>query len=294
MTAQIVLTTANLDGFISEARAVLERDGYAAWSAHVGNRAFVAPEGAPKDPFGDAFRDFQLDLWQLVAGRRAYDPHSHERDPNLVSVKDIRQSYPFCTASTSEVYCYFSAILQIYRHLDLMPPARIVDFGAGWGHSTRFLANAGFDVTAVDIEPAFLEMLDRFSIPGTLPVRRQHCSFTSARFAKASLDAAVFFECFHHCLDNAKLLYQLSRSLKRGGKIVLASEPVYDGASFPYPWGLRLDGHAVWAIRSLGWLELGFRKSYLQELLRLNGFSDHWIWVDGLARLIHGNAEDGL
>jgi hypothetical protein len=67
----------------------------------------------------------------------------------------------------------------------------------------------------------------------------------------------------------------MRKALRPGGAIVFAAEAFYDDW-FDYPWGLRTDGHSVWAIRSFGWMELGFRKSYVQESLTRLGFVLEW------------------
>jgi SAM-dependent methyltransferase len=84
-------------------------------------------------------------------------------------------------------------------------------------------------------------------------------------------DAAVFFECFHHCADHNRLLKALRSAVKPGGKLYFAAEPIL--ADFPVPWGLRADGESLWATRSNGWMELGFSESYFQEALRRAGWN---------------------
>src|SRR5208282_2947790 len=83
-------------------------------------------------------------------------------------------------------------------------------------------------------------------------------------------DAAIFFECFHHCSDHLGLLRGLSRAMGDDGKLFFAAEPI--SADFAMPWGLRLDGGSLWAIRKNGWLELGFREDYFLAALRATGW----------------------
>jgi hypothetical protein len=54
------------------------------------------------------------------------------------------------------------------------------------------------------------------------------------------------------------------------GKILFSSEPI--DYKQPYPWGLRLDGQSVWAIRRNGWLELGFNIRYFRALMAQRGW----------------------
>lgn len=50
----------------------------------------------------------------------------------------------------------------------------------------------------------------------------------------------------------------------------MAAEPIVD--NFPLPWGLRIDGQSLWAIRRNGWLELGFNSRYFRDLLNRHGW----------------------
>jgi hypothetical protein len=59
--------------------------------------------------------------------------------------------------------------------------------------------------------------------------------------------------------------------------VVLACEPVLAPDNpwapvVPYPWGPRLDGLSVNAMRIHGWCELGFRDDYFVELLTRTGY----------------------
>ncbi len=83
-------------------------------------------------------------------------------------------------------------------------------------------------------------------------------------------DAVVFFECFHHCADHHALIKGLDKIVAPNGKIIFAAEPILD--EFPMPWGLRLDGESLWAIRNFGWCELGFQETYFRQLMEKHGW----------------------
>jgi len=83
-------------------------------------------------------------------------------------------------------------------------------------------------------------------------------------------DAVLFFECFHHCANHQTLIAEFDRVVAPGGKILFAAEPIT--ADFPIPWGLRLDGESLWAIRKHGWMELGFNERYFDSLLARHGW----------------------
>jgi len=70
-------------------------------------------------------------------------------------------------------------------------------------------------------------------------------------------------------------LKRLPGLLNPGGLVAFCAEPIVgDGTPWlPYPWGLRLDGLSLLAIRRWGWMEVGFCESYFKKLLRSLGWT---------------------
>jgi cyclopropane fatty-acyl-phospholipid synthase-like methyltransferase len=156
----------------------------------------------------------------------------------------------------------------LVRALPIKPPATLLEFGPGWGNSTLHFLGMGYQVTAVEVNPRFCELLRRrFSAYGAAleVVEDDMLRFQS----REQFDLVVFFESFHHCQDHLTLLRNVRQMLKPSGALVFAAEPVAD---FPYPWGVRLDGESLWAMRRYGWLELGFDRKYFFKTLKDEGF----------------------
>ena len=153
----------------------------------------------------------------------------------------------------------------------LPPGASVLEYGAGWGNTTITLARMGCDVHAIDIDENFVEMIASRAARLGLDVRAETGQFLDVSKLDSVYDAVLFYECFHHCSDHQRLLDELHGVVKPGGKVVLAAEPIHE--SFHAPWGLRLDGESLWAIRSNGWLELGFKESYFIETCLRTGWS---------------------
>ena len=147
-------------------------------------------------------------------------------------------------------------------------PPRIVEFGPGWGNLTGDLVATGFDVTAVELDEKFCQLIaHRCAGPGRVTVvRADMLGFV----ADEPFDAAVFFESFHHCADHIAMLHRLHDSVRPGGVVLFAAEPIQ---RLDYPWGPRLDGLSVWSSRTHGWLELGFDNAYFDRALALTGWS---------------------
>lgn len=167
------------------------------------------------------------------------------------------------------------AIGQAIGALDLPPGSRVLELGAGWGNLTLALAQGGFAVTAVDVGQNFVDLIAARAARLGVEVEAIVGDFSIVADLGPRYDAVIFFESFHHSADHQRLVADLGRVLAPDGRIVFATEPVSRG--FPLPWGLRLDGQSVWAIRKHGWLELGFRSSYFAAMLARHGWQVHTV-----------------
>ncbi|MFO0601062.1 MAG: class I SAM-dependent methyltransferase [Myxococcaceae bacterium] len=220
----------------------------------------------PRDPHSAAYRDAQLKLYERISGRT----HALEYERSAIDVEAATsRPYPYLTGSTAETGEQWVAIGWLLKSLGRDPPGHVLEFGPGWGHTTLALATLGFDVTAVDADPDFLELISRRAgaarerltlVPGDM------LTFEPKRPA----DVVLFFESFHHCSDPLRLLARLEKLIAPGGRVIFAAEPIDD---FELPWGVRLDGQSVWAMRRYGWLELGFETGFFLETLRGLGWN---------------------
>ena len=235
---------------------------------HFETFAMRTPTDLPPDPDSDAYRQRQLDLYTRLHGA----PY---RVSNEISAFDpilaADRPFPYQTGSARTVAGQLIAIGFLIRTLDLAPNSRVLELGAGWGNTTIALARMGHRVTAIDIERNFLELIAERARRKRLEIETIHGDFSLATDLNRRFDAVLFFESFHHSSNHQALIASLDRLVEPDGQVVFAGEPI--SAAFPIPWGLRLDGQSLWAIRQQGWLELGFREDYFLDLLRRHGWA---------------------
>ena len=252
---------------------LLELDAAAAISDDELRRVFTtfAMEFAhdlPKDPYSKAYYDRQFELYEYLHGK-SYDTS------NEVSVFDVQTAadrpFPFYTESPQTVGNHLIAIGHLIRTINLPPKSRILEFGPGWGNTTVWLARMGYKVTAVDIEKRFVELVAERGRRKQLNIETIQGDFQLVHHVQRKWDAVLFFECFHHCADHHSLIEGLDKVVSPGGKVIFAAEPITD--DFPIPWGFRLDGESLWAIRKFGWCELGFQETYFRELMYKHGWN---------------------
>ncbi len=220
------------------------------------------------EPFSDSYRAHQFELYRRIAN----STYTVENEHSGFEV-DPKRPFPYYTESWQTVSNQLLAIGFLIQTMALPSRASVLEFGPGWGNTTIQLARMGYDVEAVDIDPTFVQLIADRAALIDVPVNVRTGTFLDVGLLDKEYDAVLFFECFHHCSDHRALLTDLQDRLKPGGRVFLASEPIYDG--FHAPWGLRLDGESLWAIRRHGWLELGFQESYFIEACMRLGWSVH-------------------
>jgi SAM-dependent methyltransferase len=236
---------------------------------HLEQITVATPAGLPTNPFSEGYAEWTWDLYRRLSGRQAYTPDNEESPFDLAAA--IACPYPYQTGSARLVGRDLIARGHLMACMaDVVAgssPARIVEFGPGWGNLTSDLVAIGAEVTAVELDEKFCALLEaRCGGPGALTV--EHTDMLS--FASAEpFDAAVFFESFHHCADHLTMLQRLRDIVRPGGAVFFASEPVQ---RMPFPWGPRLDGLSVWSSRTYGWLELGFDDEYFTQALSRTGW----------------------
>jgi ubiquinone/menaquinone biosynthesis C-methylase UbiE len=233
-------------------------------------KSYSAPYdlNVPADPFGAEYRAKQLGLYESLAGKR-YTP---DNERTLIDIEESAvRPFPYCHGSSETVGNQLMAIGFLIKTMGLPKGARILEFGPGWGNTTIALAKMGYRVTAVDIEENFVNLISARAKRESLTIELVRGDFSYIFSTKDKYDAILFFECFHHAQDHLALIQGFDRVLNPQGIACFAAEPIVD--DFPIPWGLRMDGESLWAIRKHGWLELGFNKAYFTAALERFGWA---------------------
>jgi 2-polyprenyl-3-methyl-5-hydroxy-6-metoxy-1,4-benzoquinol methylase len=103
-----------------------------------------------------------------------------------------------------------------------LPGMRVLDFGAGTGWSTRYLAQLGCEVIATDVSATALEvakqLFERLPVAGPQP-EPAFLVFDGRRIGlgDGSVDRVHCFDALHHVPNPQEVLRELSRVLKPGG-----------------------------------------------------------------------------
>jgi SAM-dependent methyltransferase len=140
--------------------------------------------------------------------------------------------------------------------------------GCGWGLSSEVAAYLGLQVSAVDINPFFVDLVNKraerlgYNIVASVSPFHEY-------FANNAYDAILFYESLHHALLPWAVIRNLTRYLKPGGSVALAGEPIND-YWWKY-WGIRLDALSIYCIRKFGWFESGWSLPFITNALNRAG-----------------------
>lgn len=129
---------------------------------------------------------------------------------------------------------------------------RVLDFGCGHGAMTVSLAQAGAEVTAVDIDPDWIAYA-RQRISADYPDLCGHARFECVDIATmdGQFDAVVSKDTFEHVEDIDTVLADLHRLLRPDGLLYVGFSPLYYSPNGPHGrLGFRLPWvHAVLPMR---------------------------------------------
>lgn len=222
----------------------------------------------PADPYSTEYAKAQMELYYALSNRTHYDPEVNEHAPF-----DLEQAcqvpFPYATRNPETVSRQLISQGHIIRAMNLQPESSIVEFGPGWGNLTLQLAQMGYEVTGVEVERNFIELIKHRAERLGVTIALEQQDMVQFRSEKR-YDVALFYACFHHCADHLQLLRNLHDITTPDGFVMFADEPI---STFPQPWGfVRMESHCLWVMWRYGWFELGFDINYFLRTLLFLGW----------------------
>jgi SAM-dependent methyltransferase len=105
-------------------------------------------------------------------------------------------------------------------------PIRILDFGAGRGETSLYLADHGHTVFPVEPSYEFCQVIDHMSCRFGKNLTIYNSSAEHLDISGVEFDIAIFNVSLHHCDDPLMALKNAYRLLRSGGTLLLVSEPM--------------------------------------------------------------------
>lgn len=103
-------------------------------------------------------------------------------------------------------------------------PLKALDFGCGSGNLSRHMLALGLEVTAADVSPEFLRLVERRFGGERLSLLQMNGKDLS-NVADAGFDMIAAYSVLHHVPDYLGAIDELARICKPGGVIMLDHEP---------------------------------------------------------------------
>jgi 2-polyprenyl-3-methyl-5-hydroxy-6-metoxy-1,4-benzoquinol methylase len=218
------------------------------------------------DPFSDEYYDAQIALYCEMSNREFEQAKNELGDINTAA--HISAANPYDHASPAGLSVHLERLARALRFAKPPLGGKMLDMGCGWGLSSEIAAYSGLDVTSVDINPQFVNLINQRANLGNRRISARQSSFDTFS-ADEQYDIVQFYECFHHAAKPWALIERMTAHLAPGGKIVLSGEPV--NQTWWKNWGLRLDALSVYCIRKFGWFESGWSQPFLTEAFVRSG-----------------------
>ena len=221
------------------------------------------------DPFSADYRQGVLNLYEQIFGK-PYDATDEGLDIN--TEHELAWGWPYGTQSGPTIGGFLIAYGFLIKTMNLVRGARVLEIGCGTGALTMHLAKSGYRVTSLEVNASNVELVNRMT--AGYPVRPQVVLGDAAVFqTDERYDVIIFFESLHHFIEHEEFLRRCISWLTDDGMIAFCAEPIVseDSSHLAYPWGLRLDGESLRAMHKFGWIELGFRQSYFDQLMERVG-----------------------
>jgi protein-L-isoaspartate O-methyltransferase len=222
------------------------------------------------DPFSSEYRSFVMAQYASITGRSYLTDFEEHPITEAEPDRDWATTpWPYNTGDPVALGEHLISMGHIIRAIRPRPGERVLELGAGPGNLAIPLARLGCDVTVLEIERRYTEIIRKRSHRIGIPVKIEQKPFLEAHEIEGTYDLILFCASFHHCDDHQTLLKMVMSKLAPGGRIALCGEPMDE--ALPYPWGLSTSRDGVNQIVTFGWLELAFRVSYLMDLLKRAG-----------------------
>lgn len=270
-----VHTLEQLDDFLNKTEMEVSDDAKRrAWSSlKLDNSMFGGfPERlAVMDPYSADYANTVENFMQFLFG----GDYSLAKEGFKMDLSHLLKSgFPYTSRSPNTVGSYLISYGYVIRAMGLPVPSKILEIGCGTGSLSIHLARMGYELTAVDVNSAFTDHV-RMLCEGAPGKVTTIAADMNELVLPPDFDAVLFYESFHHSYDHPRTIRKAMEFLKPGGMLVFAAEPIVPRQRdyLPYPWGPRLEGETLRAIRRFGWMELGFTEDYFYELLLRNGVS---------------------
>jgi SAM-dependent methyltransferase len=177
---------------------------------------------------------------------------------------------PFGQPWEPAYFVKWATIWHAFRELGVPVGTRVLDVGAGFGWTSAFLAESGFQTTALDIAPGTTEVAKARAERCGLEVETVVADMDDFNLGR-SFGAALVFDALHHSIRPRAVVERIAQHLAPGGW-VLFGEPSLLHYISPGAWRQR---------QETGWIERGVSVRRLSRYCRSAGLGEFRRFFEG-------------
>jgi len=220
------------------------------------------------DPFSQEYADWEISFFNFLAGKE-YD--SQSEGYQICDLEWLMNQPP---TINMDITTRMQGMKTYTDLLEVCKPTRdmsVLEMGSGLGNLLELFGRCGCNVTGIEASEGSSTYARQVLSAQNIKNEIIKGTFYDIEFTNSLFDIIIFESAFHHCGEPLRLLNILNKKLSKDGKLLFLNEPIEP--VFERPWGVvRYDGESAMQIRRRGWLELGYRLDFFEELLRRTGF----------------------
>ncbi|WP_292223567.1 class I SAM-dependent methyltransferase [Mesorhizobium sp.] len=261
------ITPANLESFITSSDEIGPPSSPEVEAFWHGMRYIPAARVNQKlDPFSEEYVGQQIAVYREIAARNL-DQHMNELTDFAIE-DHVAGANPYTHQPPPAVALHVGRVSRAIQYSGLQIGDHVLDMGCGWGTSCELMAFCGLEVTGLDINPRFVELVNTRAKRLGQKVGAVQGSFEDIP-GNALYDAVLYYESLHHAIRPWETLSQVHSRLKPSGKLMLAGEPINEIWKH---WGIRTDPLSIYCIRKFGWFESGWSADFISKCVKRCGF----------------------
>jgi len=230
-------------------------------------QSFVTLFGTPHpncDPLSDEYWNWEMSFFEFLSGRNyCYDSEG--------AIADLSNKIPTIDWDINTRVNFMHLYANFLSIVRPKPGMNVFEMGFGGGNVLELFGRCGCKVFGVDASKSNFEYVRDMLHSQNIDAKIIKGTFYDIEQFEESFDIVIFESSFHHCGEPVRLLEMINKKLSQDGRVYFLHDVITN--DFDRPWGVvRYDGETIAQIRFRGWLELGYRLDFFEQLLHKTGF----------------------
>lgn len=219
------------------------------------------------DPFSDEYANWEMSFFEFLSGKK----YTFESEGSKFDVSWYSNNPPTIDWDLNSRIFIMKSYADFLEYVKPKPGMRVLEMGFGFGNLLELLGRCGCQINGMDASQDCTDYVTHRLKTQNIDSNLLRGSFYDVESMAGEFDLIIFESSFHHCGQPVKLLESLHKKTQEGGRLYFLNDSIYPHVE--RPWGIVcLGGETAMQIRMNGWLELGYRTDFFEQLLLKTGF----------------------